>query len=85
MPDEGLDFYEDLQETDLSGKVYGVAGSGDTEYGDDFCVAVDKFAEAFETAGATRGADLVKINLSPEGDDVIQLEKMVDQLIAQVK
>ena len=85
LPDEGLDFYDDLQETDLSGKVYGVAGSGDTEYGDDFCVAVDKFAEAFETAGSTMGADLVKINLSPEGDDLIQLEKMVDQLIAQVK
>mgnify|MGYP003605183379 CR=1 FL=1 len=46
LPEEGLDFYDDLQEEHLDGKVYGVAGSGDTFYGDDFCVAVDKFGEA---------------------------------------
>ena len=32
LPDEGMDFFDDLQETDLSGKIYGVAGSGDTFY-----------------------------------------------------
>ena len=37
LPDEGMDFYEDLQEEELTGKVYGVAGSGDTFYGGDFC------------------------------------------------
>ena len=30
LPDEIVDFYEDLQELDLSGKIYGVCGSGDT-------------------------------------------------------
>ena len=35
LPDEIVDFYEDLQELDLSGKTFGVCGSGDTFY-DDF-------------------------------------------------
>jgi flavodoxin len=61
-----MDFYEDLQELDLSGKIYGVAGSGDTFYLDDYCVSVDKFAAAFEKAKATKGAEAVKINLEPE-------------------
>ena len=40
LPDEMMDFYEDLSSLDLSGKVYGVVGSGDTFY-DEFCKAVD--------------------------------------------
>lgn len=55
LPEEGLDFYDDLQEEQLNGKVYGVAGSGDTFYGDDFCVAVDKFGEALDKTGASKG------------------------------
>lgn len=27
LPDEGIDFYEELADVDLTGKVYGVAGS----------------------------------------------------------
>ncbi len=38
MPEEGMDFHDDLDDVDLSGKVYGVAGSGDTFYGDDFAL-----------------------------------------------
>ena len=29
LPDEAVDFYEELQELDLTGKVYGCCGSGD--------------------------------------------------------
>ncbi|MSE22191.1 flavodoxin, partial [Lactobacillus parabuchneri] len=29
LPEEGMDFYDDLSELNLKGKVYGVAGSGD--------------------------------------------------------
>ena len=34
LPDEAVDFYEDLQELDLTGKVYGCCGSGDKFYDD---------------------------------------------------
>src|SRR5699024_12613154 len=66
LPDEALDFYEDLVDMDLSGIVYGVSGSGDDFYGDDFAVAIDKFEQQFEKTGAVKGAEGVKVNLSPD-------------------
>lgn len=81
LPEEGLDFYEDLQELDLSGKIFGVAGSGDTFYLDDFNVSVDKFAAAFEKAGAKSGAEKVKINLDPDSDDIKTLNAFAADLV----
>ncbi|WP_057746294.1 flavodoxin [Liquorilactobacillus capillatus] len=81
LPDEGMDFFEDLAELDLKGKVYGVAGSGDTFYGEYYCVAVDKFDKAFAQAGATKGATSLKINLAPDSDeDIKQLENFAASL-----
>ena len=81
LPEVGLDFYDDLQEEHLDGKVYGVAGSGDTFYGDDFCVAVDKFGEALAKAGASKGAENVHINLAPDEDDIKKLDAFAKQLV----
>ncbi|WP_367329619.1 flavodoxin [Limosilactobacillus sp.] len=81
LPEEGLDFYDDLQEEQLNGKVYGVAGSGDTFYGDDFCVAVDKFGEALDKTGASKGAENVHINLAPDEDDIKKLDAFAKQLV----
>ncbi|WP_461240932.1 flavodoxin [Paucilactobacillus sp. N302-9] len=81
LPEEGLDFYDDLQEADLNGKIYGVAGSGDTFYLDDYCIAVDKFAEAFDKSHATAGAAPVKIDLEPDNDDIKTLETFTKQLV----
>lgn len=33
LPEEGLDFFDELSESDLTGKIFGVAGSGDKFYG----------------------------------------------------
>lgn len=85
LPDEGLDFFDDLEEADLQGKIYGVAGSGDTYYEQYYCAAVDKFGQAFEKAGATKGADNVHINLAPEDDDVKALDQFVADLVAKAK
>ncbi|MBC8743189.1 flavodoxin [Limosilactobacillus caviae] len=81
LPEEGLDFYEDLQEEQLAGKVYGVAGSGDTFYGDDFCVAVDKFGDALAKTGAIKGAENVKVNLAPDEEDIQKLDAFAKQLV----
>lgn len=81
LPDEGLDFYEDLQTLDLKGKFYGVAGSGDTFYGEYYNISVDKFAAAFQQAHATAGAPDIKINLSPDADDIQQLDAFAQQLV----
>lgn len=85
LPEEGLDFYDDLEDTDLSGKVYGVAGSGDTAYADDFCVAVDEFGKQLAAAGATKGAENVHINLAPDEDDIKTLDKFVADLVVRAK
>lgn len=80
LPDEAIDFYEDLADEDLSGKIYGVCGSGDTFY-DDFGKAIDDFSKAFTKAGATKGAETVKVDLAPEADDTDRLNAFVKQLV----
>lgn len=73
LPDEIVDFYEELQEQDLSGKIYGVVGSGDSFY-EQFCQSVDEFMQAFEKTGATKGAECVKVDLAAEAEDIINLD-----------
>ncbi|RRK09411.1 flavodoxin [Lactiplantibacillus garii] len=82
LPEEGLDFYDDLQDVDLSGKIYGCAGSGDTFYEDDYCRAVTDFSNALKKAGATQGAKDVFVNLAPEADDVKHLDAFAEQIVA---
>ncbi len=79
LPDEIVDFYEDLQEIDLSGKIFGVCGSGDTFY-DDFCKSVDDFEAVFTQMGAKKGADSVKVDLAAEEDDIQRLEEFAKKL-----
>lgn len=85
LPEEGLDFYEDLQDLDLTGKIYGCAGSGDTFYDDDYCRAITDFSNALKKAGATQGAKDVFVNLAPEADDVKALDSFTEQLVAKVQ
>ncbi|MEI2353981.1 flavodoxin [Pediococcus acidilactici] len=82
LPEEGLDFYDDLADLDLSGKIYGVAGSGDTFYEEFYCVAVDKFSEALTKANATKGTVDLKINLAPESqEDLDHLDQFAQDLV----
>ena len=83
LPDEIMDFYEDLADLDLSDKIYGVVGSGDTFY-DEFCKAVDDFDAAFAATGAVKGAESVKVDLSAEDDDIARLEAFAEGLVNKV-
>ncbi|WAE44328.1 flavodoxin [Levilactobacillus brevis] len=85
LPDEGLDFYEDLQTLKLPRKIYGVAGSGDTFYGEYYNTTVDHFEAAFQQTGATRGATSVKINLAPDQAAIDELDHFAEQLVAAVQ
>ena len=62
LPDEIVDFYEELEDVDLADKTYGVFGSGDTFYVGKFCLCVDDFEKQFELTGATKGSEGVKKN-----------------------
>lgn len=86
LPDEGMDFFEDLKEVDLTNKIYGVAGSGDTFYGEYYCTAVDEFSRVLREAGAIQGTKDVKINLSPDTDeDIATLDTFADELVSKLE
>ena len=79
VPDEALDFYDDMQDLDLTGKVYGACGSGDTFY-EDYCRAVEEFDKTFAQTGATRGAESVKVELGPQQEDIDNLDNFAEQI-----
>lgn len=79
VPDEALDFFDDMHDLDLSGKVFGTCGSGDTFY-EDFCRAVEEFTKVFEEVGAIRGSDSVKVELDPEQDDIDHLDNFAEEI-----
>ena len=80
LPSEFVEFYKDLADEDLSGKIYGVVGSGDT-YFEEFCLAVDKFSAQFEKTGAQKGAEPVKIDFAVEEEDIPRLQDFVKSLV----
>ncbi len=80
LPDEIIDFYEDLAHEDLSGKIYGVLGSGQTFY-KHFCRAVDDFDKQFKKTNAVRGSDPVKIELNVSTSDRPKLQVLASELI----
>lgn len=82
LPDEIVDFYEELVDVDLQGKVYGTFGSGDTFY-DKYCKSVDDFNDQFEQTGAVKGAESVKIDLDPEEEDTENLHNFAKNLLAK--
>lgn len=75
IPDEIIDFYEELVDIDLTGKIFGTFGSGDTFY-DQFCQSVLDFDHQLEKTGATRGTPPLLYNLAPDADDIDALNKM---------
>lgn len=82
VPDEFEDFHNALSAETLSGKVYGVVGSGDQEmHAATFCRAADLFEAAFEATGAQQGSATVKIDQDAEADDVARLQTFVDELV----
>lgn len=82
LPFDLEDFYDELPDYDLSGKIYGVVGSGDSElYPDYFCLAADKFDEAFAKAGAKKGHEIVRIENDADEDDEIVLKEFVEALV----
>lgn len=79
LPDEMEDFYLELENIDLVGKIYGSFGSGDDFY-PLFCGQVDDFEVKFDLTGAVKGAQGVKVNLYPEEEDEQNLRNFADAI-----
>lgn len=85
LPQEGLDFFDDLADLNLTGKFFGVVGSGDVFYGDDYGVAVDKFTAQLKKANATQGAPSLKINLAPDEEDIEKIDMFAKHVVQSAK
>ncbi|HET6528329.1 MAG TPA: flavodoxin [Balneolaceae bacterium] len=70
VPDEFLSFFESLPNRDLRGQKAAVFGSYESFYGNEGA-AIDLFTDALKTAGAEVVLPPLKIELSPEPDEVI--------------
>lgn len=84
LPFEIEDFFADLEDEDLEDKLFGVVGSGDTEYGEYFCQSARDFVEQFKKTGATEGAEMVEIENEADGEDTERLQAFVDKLVSKV-
>lgn len=83
LPFEFEDFFDELPEQKLAGKIYGVVGSGDKEYGEFYCKSADDFVEQFEKTGATKGAETVRIENDAEDEDIELLKAFVGELLSK--
>jgi flavodoxin short chain len=63
-----VDFYDDLESADLSGKPAAAFGCGDSDY-THFCGAVDLLEERLEQVGATLLDEGLRIDGDPDNDD----------------
>lgn len=83
LPDEFEEFYEELGDKDLNGKIYGVVGSGDREYEEHFCRSAHDFDKAFAKTGALKGAEVVEIENNAEEEDIEQINQFIDSLLSK--
>lgn len=81
LPDEIAGFFDDLVNINLKGKVYGAFGSGEEAYGY-YCKSADDFDRQFQLTGATRGSDVVKVELDPESKDIDNIVAFAKNLVS---
>lgn len=80
LPDEIYDLFYDLEEVDLSGKIYGSLGSGEELY-DYYCKSADDFDEQFAKTGAVKGAEVLKIEAFPDEEDAVKIAAFAKSLV----
>ncbi|MDQ0175637.1 flavodoxin [Bacillus chungangensis] len=69
IPDEFMGFYEEMEGLYLGGKAAAVFGSGDRFY-PKFAKAVDSLTERLRELGASIVLDSLKVDLTPEDEDL---------------
>ena len=68
LPYEVEDFYIDLEDSDITGQIFGVYGSADSFY-DTYGLAIDLVADRARNLGATVIEKRLKIDLDPDKED----------------
>ncbi|MFD1607303.1 flavodoxin [Oceanobacillus luteolus] len=83
IPFEAEDFYEELDEADIGGRVFGVFGSGDTAY-DEFCLSVDLMGDKLVHLGANVVPERMKVDLTPSNEDIERIEQFAESALQMV-
>lgn len=83
LPDEFEDFYEEMDDLDLSGRKSAVFGSADSSYAQ-FGKAVDTLEEKLAELGAEKVLDGFKVELNPSADEKQRLKEFGKKFAAAV-
>jgi len=83
LPDEFLDFYEEMDQIDLTGKKAVVFGSGDTVY-EDFAGAVDILIAKLQERGAEVVLNGLKVDTSPSPEDLERCKQLGIDFVAHL-
>lgn len=81
IPDKMKAFYNEFELQDVKNVVTGVVGTGDSFY-PEFCGAVDKFRDMLHVH--TNLAVTLKVELTPQLQDIHRCLKFVDKLLERV-
>ncbi|WP_440896878.1 flavodoxin [Amphibacillus sp. Q70] len=84
LPFEVEDFYDDLVDEDLTGKVVGLFGSCDSYY-PHYGAAIETMAKQFESVGAHVIDPLLKIELAPKPEDAEKIQQFVQTFVTAIK
>lgn len=77
LPYEAEDFYEELDDVDITGKIVGVFGSGDSFY-DSYGGASQMMGERFKEKQATLVAERLIVDLEPDKQDVVRCQQFAE-------
>ncbi|MEK8132759.1 flavodoxin [Paenibacillus filicis] len=83
LPDEMLDFYEEMDDINLNGRKAAVFGSADSSYRV-FGGAVDTLVEKLKETGADVVLDGFKVELNPSNDEKNECQEFGSKLVASL-
>lgn len=83
LPDEFIDFFEEMGSLNLSGKVAAAFGSGDTSY-PIYCAAVDMIEARLKELGAAISAECIKFEYNASEDEKEQGRSLGRQIAGLV-
>lgn len=84
VPFEVEEFFDDLMDLDLGGKICGAFGSADSGY-EQYGTATEMLYDELEEAGATMLTDKIIVDLEPEDEELERCRKLADAAVASIE
>lgn len=84
LPYEVEDFYEELEDVNIEGMIFGVFGSADAFY-DTYGGAIDLMTAHLLEKGAKLVPDRVKVDLEPDADDIERCIQFASTMCDMIK